>query len=96
MKCGVYLLRFEGNKTYLGSTNDLDRRLSQHRLGTVKSSKRLGHLVEVVGFQICSNLQQARQLERKYKSWKSSSKVLAAMKTKSSPDFVGVGPRFES
>ena len=80
MKCGVYLLKFEGGKTYLGSTNDFDRRLVQHRLGMVRSTKRFGQFVQVVGFQVCLNLREARQLERKYKAWKNSTKVLLAMK----------------
>ncbi|NCZ96947.1 excinuclease ABC subunit C [bacterium] len=81
MKCGVYLLEFDSDKFYLGSTNDLDRRIAQHRSGLVRSTKRLGRLLGVAGFQACSTLSAARNLERKYKSWKSSAKVLAAMRT---------------
>ena len=81
MKYGVYLLEFDSGKFYLGSTNDLDRRLAQHRLGMVRSSKRLGRLLGVAGFQTCSTLSEARDLEKKYKSWKNPSKVLAAMHT---------------
>ena len=80
MKCGVYLLEFESGKFYLGSTNDLDRRFAQHRLGMVRSTKRFGRLLGVAGFQACSTLSAARRLEKKYKSWKCSSKVLAAMR----------------
>ena len=96
MNSCVYLLEFASGKFYLGSTNDLDRRIAQHRLGMVKSTKRLGPFLRVAGFQICPNIQEARRLEKKYKSWKSHSKVLAAMRPESSPDQVGVGPRFES
>ncbi len=96
MKCGVYLLEFSSGKFYLGSTNDLERRLVQHRLGMVRSAKRLGRLLGVVGFPACSTVPEARILEKKYKSWRSSYRVLATMQGKSSPDRVGVGPRFES
>lgn len=96
MKNGVYLLEFASGKFYLGSTHNLDRRIAQHRLGLVRSTRRLGDFVGVAGFQLCQDLKEARRLEKKYKSWKSPSKVLAAMQTESSPDPVGVGPRFES
>ena len=81
MKNGVYLLEFTSGRFYLGSTNDLDRRVTQHRLGMVRSTKRLGSLVRIAGFQLCHDLKEARRLEKKYKSWKSPSKVLAAMQT---------------
>ncbi len=81
MKCGVYLLEFESGKFYLGSTNDLDRRLAQHRRGMVRSTLRLGRLLGVVYFQACPTLSEARDLEKKYKSWKSPSKVLSAMQS---------------
>ena len=96
MPCGVYLLKCESGKYYLGSSNDLERRLAQHRSGMVKSTKRLGGLLEVAAFQATANLQEARRLEKMYKSWKHHAKVLVAMQPRSSPDPVGVGPRFES
>ncbi|NBS07068.1 MAG: GIY-YIG nuclease family protein [Verrucomicrobia bacterium] len=45
MKCGVYLLKFDSGKTYLGSTNDLDRRIIQHTQGLVRSSAKLGRFL---------------------------------------------------
>jgi predicted GIY-YIG superfamily endonuclease len=80
MKCGVYLLKFDSGKTYLGSTNDLDRRIIQHTQGLVRSSAKLGRFLGVLAFQETSCLTKARSLDRTYKSWKNSSKVLIAMK----------------
>ena len=86
MKCGVYLLKFDSGRTYLGSTNDLDRRIIQHIQGLVRSTAKLGKFLGVLAFQETSCLTEARNLERTYKSWKNSSKVLVAMKRESSPD----------
>jgi len=80
MKCGVYLLKFDLGKTYLGSTNDLDRRIMQHSQDLVRSTAKLGRLLGALAFQETSCLTEARNLERRYKSWKNSSKVLVAMK----------------
>ena len=96
MKTGVYLLEFETGKYYLGSTQDLDLRFRQHQCGLVYSTARLGQKPRIVAFQETGSLEEARSLERKYKSWKSHKKVLTALGGGAAPTGVGVGPRFES
>ena len=87
MKCGVYLLAFDTGKHYLGSTNDVARRLEQHRSQQVYSTARLGKSCQLVGFQEVATLKEARVLERRYKTWKNYAKVKLAMNEKgSSPD----------
>jgi len=95
MRTGVYLLEFATGKLYLGSTEDLDRRLEQHTKGLVHSTARLGQKPRVVGFLPTGSVTEARKLERKFKSWKNHRKVLLAMGG-AAPTGVGVGPRFES
>jgi predicted GIY-YIG superfamily endonuclease len=73
----VYLLRGSNGRHYLGSTNDLARRLQEHRTGKTYSTRRLGREIELVGSLECRSLDEARVLERRLKAWKSHSKVLA-------------------
>jgi len=63
----VYLLQsqIDGNK-YIGSTNDINRRLDQHNTGQVLST-RLRKPFTLIGYQQCKTLTEARLLEKKYK-----------------------------
>ena len=63
----VYLLKsLKDKRQYIGSTTDIRRRLKEHNLGFVKSTKYRRPLI-LLGYQECKILKQARQLERKYK-----------------------------
>ena len=99
MKCGVYLLEFDTGKHYLGSTNDVARRLEQHRSQQVYSTVRLGKACQLVAFQEVSTLKGARVLERRYKAWKNYAKVKFMMSAVgeggAAPTRVGAGRRFE-
>ena len=69
-KIGVYILLCRNKRYYLGSTNDLDRRLFEHKNGLVKATKNVLP-VKLVFFQKCENLTQARRLEYQLKKKKS-------------------------
>ena len=73
----VYILRGFNGRHYLGSTNDLERRLVEHKSGKTYSTRRLGGEIQLVGARECASLEQARTLERELKSWKNHRKVLA-------------------
>jgi len=64
----VYVLfSLKDNKTYTGSTNDLQRRLSEHQLGKVKATKnRLP--IKLIHFEKFETLKEARSREHYYKS----------------------------
>jgi len=66
----LYILQSEKTgKYYVGSTSDLDRRLKQHDIGHTPTTKRLG-LMKLVFSQKFDNLDTARKVERRIKSWK--------------------------
>ena len=68
MKIGVYILFSEKDKkTYVGSTNDIDRRLFEHRNGKVTSTKNRLPL-KLLSFEEFTNLSEARKKEHYYKS----------------------------
>ena len=63
----VYFLRLANGDLYVGSTNDLKRRMASHQKGDVTSTKRYqpSHLVSYTAVRTESH---ARELERYFKS----------------------------
>ena len=63
----VYFLKLKNGHVYVGSTNDLRRRLESHQRGNVASTKAHvpGTLISYVAVQSGKN---ARELERYFKS----------------------------
>lgn len=76
---GVYILfSIKDKKTYVGSTNDLERRLLEHQLGKVQSTKNRLPL-KLVYFEKCDSLSASRIKEKYFKSCsgrKKMSKIL--------------------
>lgn len=69
MKAFLYILQSNSGRYYIGSTNDLKRRLDQHARGHTSTSKRL-NTTRLVFFQEFSSLVDARKQEQKIKRWK--------------------------
>ena len=70
--CFPYILQSESSgRFYVGSTDDLDRRLSEHRRGHTASTRGRGprKLVYAEPFE---TLIQARRRELEIKNWKSA------------------------
>ncbi|MBM3205130.1 GIY-YIG nuclease family protein [Candidatus Uhrbacteria bacterium] len=67
---GVYILRSSNGRYYIGSTDDLERRLSEHQRGHVKSTRNLLPVILVL-FQGCDTISLARKVEYKIKQLKS-------------------------
>jgi putative endonuclease len=67
---GVYILESQKNKKYyIGSTDDIDRRIYEHNIGKVFSTKNTRPWVIKV-FIECSSLHEARANEYKLKKYK--------------------------
>ncbi|MBT3904049.1 MAG: GIY-YIG nuclease family protein [Rhodospirillaceae bacterium] len=63
----VYILELKNSDVYVGSTNDLRRRVKQHEKGQVKSTK--PHLPATLKSYIAIPTEQkARELENYFKS----------------------------
>lgn len=62
----VYILK--GNRYYVGSTNDKDRRIQEHRDWKTYTTLRIGER-ELVKWISCKDEKEARSLERKIKKW---------------------------
>ena len=66
----VYILRFtKSGRYYVGSTDDLERRLIQHRQGHTSTTYRGGEFTLVFS-QVVESLSLARSVEHKIKAWK--------------------------
>ncbi|MCA9337477.1 GIY-YIG nuclease family protein [Candidatus Saccharibacteria bacterium] len=71
MQPRVYILHFpKSDRYYVGSTNNLARRLERHLAGHTHSTKRLGSEFRVVFTQDMETLEDARKAEYRIKSWK--------------------------
>jgi len=72
MNSSVYILELHNGQYYIGSTPDLKRRLSDHQLGRVISTK--GKLpLRLVFHHEFDSLIKARQTEYKLKKYKNKS-----------------------
>ena len=66
----VYILKSLKNNTYyIGSTNDIDRRLKEHSSGRSKYTREILP-IELVFIQEFQTLKQARKIELKLKKFK--------------------------
>ncbi|OGI76152.1 hypothetical protein A3C67_01975 [Candidatus Nomurabacteria bacterium RIFCSPHIGHO2_02_FULL_42_19] len=67
---GVYILESQKNgRYYVGSTDDIDRRIREHNVGKVLSTKNVRPW-KVRIFINCENLTKAKQFEYKLKKYK--------------------------
>lgn len=70
MSFSVYILKGSSGRYYVGSTDNIQRRLGQHKRGHTSTTKRIGSPIELVFLQEFSTLDQARATEKRIKSWK--------------------------
>jgi putative endonuclease len=66
----VYILRGSSGRHYIGSTDDLDRRMSEHRHGGTHTTQRLGSELQLIASKEVCSIIEARRLERTLKKKK--------------------------
>ncbi len=69
MKGFVYILKDEKDRFYIGSTNDIERRLKAHSAGNTQTTRRMIKPILVLS-QEYENLEYARKIERRLKKLK--------------------------
>jgi putative endonuclease len=69
MKAYVYILRDVDNRYYIGSTDNIDRRIKQHLYGHTLTTRRMKHFKLVLS-QSYPSLEVARKIELKLKKLK--------------------------
>ncbi len=72
----VYILTNRNDGVlYIGVTNDLSRRVEQHRAGMVSSFTKKYQCHRLVWFEHFENVHKARKVERQMKAWKRDWKI---------------------
>jgi len=83
----VYILRGSTGRHYIGSTINLERRLSEHRNGGTQTTQRLGEQLEIVVVLELETIQQARIVERQLKAKKNPKLAIAMLQGLKPPSF---------
>ena len=71
----VYILRCADDSFYVGSTRDLDHRLSQHDLGAVDAYTKKRRPVVLAWAQEVERIDEAYTLEGKIKGWRRAKRI---------------------
>jgi putative endonuclease len=67
---GVYILQsIKNNRYYIGSTDNVERRLQEHNIGKVSSTRNLQPWI-IKAFIECSSLTEAKSSEYRLKQYK--------------------------
>lgn len=75
----MYILRCSDNTLYVGSTNNLERRMNQHHLGEGSRYTKSRQPVELIYIEEFSRIDEAFNREKQLKKW-SRKKKLALIK----------------
>ncbi len=72
----IYILASDSRELYIGVTNDLTRRLAEHRSGFDPESYGCGHrMVHLVHYELCGDIHSAIQREKQLKGWRRRRKL---------------------
>jgi len=72
----VYFMTNKKDGTlYVGSTNDLHRRIEEHKSLKADGFTKRYTLIDCVHFEICETVEQALRLERRYKKYNRQWKI---------------------
>lgn len=67
----VYILASERNGTlYVGVTNDLERRVAEHKTGKIEGFSKKNHTHSLVYFEKTTDVHTALQREKQLKRWR--------------------------
>ena len=87
----VYILANRSRTLYVGVTNDLVRRLYQHRSGSVSSFTKRYAITRLVHIETASNPRDAIAREKQITRWTRAKKV--ALVEATNPEWLELSPR---
>ena len=76
----LYILRGSSGRYYIGSTENLARRLEEHRRGSNHTTRRLGAELELVISRVVEDAAEARRIELSLKRKKNPRLAVLALK----------------
>ena len=79
----VYILRGKSGRHYIGSTDDLERRIAEHRRGSNHTTDRFGGEIELVAAKEFSSVADARKIDVALKAKKNPKLAIFALKSHS-------------
>jgi putative endonuclease len=71
----VYILTSKSRTIYIGVTNNLERRVLEHRSKIIPGYTREYNIDRLVYFEIFGDIRQAINREKQLKGWKRSKKI---------------------
>jgi predicted GIY-YIG superfamily endonuclease len=77
----VYILR-GARRYYIGATENLDRRIAEHRRGSNHTTRRFGEGLLVAAVKEVPSMTEARALERQLKRKKNPQVAISALNSK--------------
>ena len=87
----VYILASRiGGTLYIGVTNDLIRRIGEHKLKVAKSFTKKYEVTRLVYFEIFDQIEHAIQREKRLKKWPRAWKI--SLIEKQNPDWIDLYP----
>jgi putative endonuclease len=88
----VYMLASRiGGTLYIGVTNDLIRRVAEHRLKVAESFTKRHDVVRLVYFECFDEIEQAIHREKRLKKWTRAWKI--SLIEKDNPDWIDLYPQ---
>lgn len=71
----VYIMSNPSRTLYTGVTNDLERRVMEHKQKKIEGFTRKYNLTMLVSYETFADISQAIEAEKKIKTWRRSKKV---------------------
>jgi putative endonuclease len=71
----VYILASESRELYVGVTNDLERRLAEHRSGVYRGYAFDHEISQLVHFEVTNDVRAAIAREKQVKSWRRAKRI---------------------
>jgi putative endonuclease len=72
----VYIMTNKGNRAlYTGVTNDLQRRVYEHKNKLVKGFTKKYNVIKLVFYEVCNDIESAILREKQIKGWLRAKKI---------------------
>jgi predicted GIY-YIG superfamily endonuclease len=78
----VYILRGSSGRHYIGCTDNLARRIAEHRRGSNHTTRRFGMTIELLVAKELSSMAEARKLETALKKKKNPNVAVFALQSR--------------
>lgn len=85
----VYIMASQSRTLYVGVTSDLERRVSEHKNGTISGFTQKYNVTNLVWFEVFTEVDQAIDAEKRIKKWRREKKV--ALVEDRNPEWLDLG-----